>query len=79
MPGYTSLDKENLIVKMGELTEKIHNILERDDMVLPTVSEVLQIYRFVLTVKSPHSARIKNILSNIFVHEIKYARKDTIK
>lgn len=79
MPGYTSLDKENLIEKMGKLADCINNNLEKDEMVLPTVSEVMQIYRFALTTRSPHSLRIKNILNNIFINEIKTAGKESNK
>lgn len=71
MPGYTNSDKEALITKVCDIADKIHEKLETDEMVLPTIADVLKVHRLVSTVKSNYSQKFRNILNNIFIHEIK--------
>jgi hypothetical protein len=71
MPGYTNSDKEALITKVCDIADKIHEKLETDEMILPTITDVLKVHRLVSTVKSNYSQKFKHILNNIFIHEIK--------
>ena len=67
MPGYTNSDKEALITKVCDIADKIHEKLETDEMILPTITDVLKVHRLVSTVKSNYSQKFKHILNNIFI------------
>ena len=79
MPGYTSFDKQILTNKIGEIADKVQDMLNKDNMELPTISDVSKMYKFISTTNSEHTSKIKEIFNNIFVHKIKsFCKEDNI-